>query len=84
MIMIHTVIGFGSAKQGTNKVHGNPLGAEDGKAAKLSYGFDHEDFYVPQEVYDLFANTFGARGEKALNAYNDALAKLAADKKTKD
>lgn len=84
MIMIHTVIGYGSAKQGTNKVHGNPLGAEDGKAAKLSYGFDHEDFYVPQEVYDLFANTFGTRGEKALKAYNDALAKLAADKKTKD
>ena len=84
MIMIHTVIGFGSAKQGTNKVHGNPLGAEDGKAAKLSYGFDHEDFYVPQEVYDLFKNTFGARGEKALKAYDEALAKLAADKKTKD
>ena len=84
MIMIHTMIGYGSAKQGTNKVHGNPLGAEDGKAAKLSYGFDHEDFYVPQEVYDLFANTFGVRGEKALKAYNDALAKLAADKKTKD
>ena len=84
MIMIHTIIGFGSAKQGTNKVHGNPLGAEDGKAAKLSYGFDHEDFYIPQEVYDLFKNTFGARGEKALKAYNDKLAKLAEDKKTKD
>ena len=84
MIMIHTVIGFGSAKQGTNKVHGNPLGAEDGKAAKLSYGFDHEDFYIPQEVYDLFKNTFGARGEKAYKAYQDKLAKLAADKHTKD
>ena len=84
MIMIHTIIGFGSAKQGTNKVHGNPLGAEDGKAAKLSYGFDYEDFYIPQEVYDLFKNTFGARGEKALKAYNEKLAKLAADKKTKD
>ena len=84
MIMIHTIIGFGSAKQGTNKVHGNPLGAEDGKAAKLSYGFDHEDFFVPQEIYDLFKNTFGARGEKALKAYNEKLAKLAEDKKTKD
>ena len=84
MIMIHTIIGFGSAKQGTNKVHGSPLGAEDGKAAKLSYGFDHEDFFVPQEVYDLFKNTFGARGEKALKAYNDKLAALAKDKKTKD
>ena len=84
MIMIHTVIGYGSAKQGTNKVHGNPLGAEDGKNAKLSYGFDHEDFYVPQEVYDLFKNTFGARGEKAFNEYNAKLAKLAANKNTKD
>ncbi len=84
MIMIHTVIGYGSAKQGTNKVHGNPLGAEDGKAAKLSYGFDHEDFYVPEEVYDLFKNTFGARGEKALEAYNKKLEALKADKKTKD
>ena len=84
MIMIHTIIGFGSAKQGTNKVHGNPLGAEDGKAAKLSYGFDHDDFFVSEEVYDLFKNTFGARGEKALKAYNDKLAALAEDKKTKD
>ena len=84
MIMIHTIIGFGSAKQGTNKVHGNPLGAEDGKAAKLSYGFDHDDFFVPEEVYALFKNTFGARGEKALKAYNDKLAALAEDKKTKD
>ena len=84
MIMVHTIIGFGSAKQGTNKVHGNPLGAEDGKNAKLSYGFDHEDFFVPQEIYDLFKNTFGARGEKALKAYNDKLVKLAEDKKTKD
>ena len=84
MIMIHTIIGFGSAKQGTNKVHGNPLGMEDGKNAKLSYGFDHEDFYVPQEIYDLFKNTFGARGEKALKEYNVKLAALAADKKNKD
>ena len=84
MIMIHTIIGFGSAKQGTNKVHGNPLGLEDGKNAKLSYGFDHEDFYVPQEVYDLFKNTFGARGEKAYKAYQEKLAKLAEDKHNKD
>ncbi len=73
MIMVHTVIGFGSAKQGTNKVHGNPLGEEDGKAAKLSYGFDHDNFYVPQEVYDHFKNTFGARGDAAYADYNKAM-----------
>ena len=73
MILIHTVIGFGSAKQGTCKVHGSPLGAEDGKNAKLSYGFDHEEFFVPEEVRQQFAETFIARGEKAYEAYNKAL-----------
>ena len=66
MIMVHTVIGYGSSKQGTSKVHGSPLGVEDGKHAKVDvYGFDHEDFYIPQEVYDNFKETFGLRGQKA-------------------
>ena len=70
MIMIHTVIGYGSAKQGTCKVHGSPLGEEDGKHAKVDvYGFDHEDFFVPNEVRQLFQDTFVARGEKAYAEY---------------
>ncbi len=78
MILIHTVIGFGSAKQGTSKVHGSPLGAEDGKHAKVDvYGFDHEDFYIPEEVKEQFANTFIARGEKAHKEYDEAFKKYA-------
>lgn len=74
MIMVHTVIGYGSAKQGTSKVHGSPLGAEDGKHAKVDvYGFDHEDFFIPKEVKEQFANTFMARGAKAHADYNKAL-----------
>ena len=70
MILVHTVIGFGSAKQGTSKVHGSPLGAEDGKHAKVDvYGFDHEDFYVPEEVRKHFQETFVARGMKAHEKY---------------
>ena len=46
-----TVIGRGSKNEGTNAVHGAPLGSEDGKNAKLSYGFDHDEFFVPEEVY---------------------------------
>ena len=75
MIMIHTVIGYGSAKQGTSKVHGSPLGADDGKHAKVEvYGFDHEDFFIPEEVRKQFADTFIARGQKAHEDYNKALA----------
>ena len=70
MILVHTVIGYGSAKQGTSKVHGSPLGIEDGKHAKVEvYGFDHEDFYVPEEVRKHFQETFVARGEKAYEQY---------------
>ena len=74
MILVHTVIGYGSAKQGTCKVHGNPLGVEDGKHAKVDvYGFDHEDFFVPEEVRAEFTNTFIARGKKAYVDYVKAL-----------
>ena len=70
MIMVHTIIGYGSAKQGTSKVHGAPLGVEDGKHAKVEvYGFDHEDFYVPAEVKAHFEETFVARGQKAYEEY---------------
>ncbi len=64
LIIVHTIIGFGSKNQGLSKTHGSPLGEEDGKAAKISYGFDHEDFYIPQEVYDDFKETFGVRGRR--------------------
>ena len=69
LIIMNTVIGFGSKNQGTNKVHGAPLGAEDGKAAKLSYGFDHPDFYVPEEVYDDFQKNVYARGKRTFNKW---------------
>ncbi len=67
LIIVNTVIGFGSANQGTNKVHGAPLGKEDGKNAKLSYGFDHEEFYVPDE--DFKKKTI-KRGKSKFNKWN--------------
>ena len=74
MIMVHTIIGYGSMKQGTSKVHGSPLGEEDGKHAKKEvYGFDHEDFFVPDEVYAEFKNTFGKRGQEAHEKYQRTL-----------
>ena len=72
MICVHTIIGYGSAKQGTSKVHGNPLGVEDGRHAKVEvYGFDHEDFFVPEEVRKHFEETIVARGVAAYNQYQE-------------
>ena len=69
LIIVNTIIGFGSANQGTNKVHGAPLGKEDGKNTKLSYGFDHEEFYVPEEVYEDFKKSI-KRGKSKFNKWN--------------
>lgn len=70
MIIVDTIIGYGSQNQGTSKVHGAPLGKEDGKLAKLSYGFDHEEFYVPEEVYDDFKKNVYNKGKRAYNKWN--------------
>ena len=76
MICVHTVIGYGSAKQGTSKVHGSPLGEEDGKhTKKVIYGFDHEDFFVPEEVKEHFRSSFHARGMKAYALYEEEFKK---------
>ncbi|MFB9761541.1 transketolase [Ectobacillus funiculus] len=56
LIEIRTIIGYGSPKvAGTNKAHGNPLGAEEAKATKQAYGWNYEEnFFVPEEVQAHF------------------------------
>ena len=69
LIIVKTTIGFGSEKAGTSKVHGSPLGEEDGEHAKESYGFKHEKFYVPEEVYAHFEKSFAKRGLRQYRKY---------------
>ena len=76
IVIFKTIIGFGSKNEGTCKVHGAPLGVEDGKAAKLSYGFDYPDFTIPTEVYENFRNTFINRGELAFQKNSRSIIKL--------
>ncbi len=73
LIIVNTVIGYGAPKQGTNAVHGSPLGNDDGKIAKTSYGFDHEEFYVPEEVYDDFKKNVFRRGKREYTKWNKLL-----------
>lgn len=55
-IKIRTTIGIGSKHQGTEKVHGAPLGADELKAVKRVFGFDEEkSFHVPAQVSQFFA-----------------------------
>ena len=73
LIIVHTIIGFGSKNQGLSKTHGAPLGEEDGKNAKLSYGFDYPDFTIPESVYETFKESFIARGQQAYQEYQTEL-----------
>ena len=51
IIRVRTVIGYGSPKAGTNKAHGEALGAEAVKATKIKLNFpDDKTFFVPDEA----------------------------------
>ena len=51
LIAVRTVIGYGSPKAGTNKVHGEALGAAATAETKKFFGFpEDQSFYIPDEA----------------------------------
>jgi len=51
LIAVRTIIGYGSPKAGTNKVHGEAMGPEATKATKKFFGFpEDQSFYIPEEA----------------------------------
>ncbi|WP_195782608.1 transketolase [Priestia megaterium] len=75
LIEVRTIIGYGSPKvAGTNKAHGNPLGAEEAKATKQAYGWvSEENFYVPEEVKEHF-ESLAKKGMKTEAEWNKLFA----------
>lgn len=73
LIEVKTVIGFGSKNQGTNKVHGAPIGAEDFELVKKAYNWDEEDFVISDDIYQTFQNGIGKRGAEANEKWNQLL-----------
>lgn len=65
LIEVKTVIGYGSANEGTHSVHGAPLGSEDWEQVKEVYGWKSEAFEVPEEVKQTFSEKVKERGQKA-------------------
>ena len=57
LIILKSIIGKSSPKQGTADTHGAPLGVDGIKAAKKSLGIpEDKDFYVVPEAYEYFAS----------------------------
>ncbi len=86
MIAVRTVIGFGSPKAGTNKVHGEAMGPADAAATKKFFGFpEDQSFVVPDDALANWRKAVerGAGQEadwnKLFAGYKAAFADLAAE-----
>ena len=64
LIIVESHIGYGAPhKQDTSGAHGEPLGEEEVKLAKRSYGWPEDaKFLVPDGVYEHFQDGMGKRG----------------------
>ena len=86
LIAVRTVIGYGSPRAGTNKVHGEAMGAADVAATKKFFGFpEDQSFYVPDDALKNWRGAI-ARGaaeeaewNKLFAGYKAAFPELAAE-----
>ena len=80
LIEVKTIIGAGSPnRQGTNGVHGAPLGDEETALFRKEIGWENEPFDIPADVYADFKANVADRGEKEYAKWD----KLYADYKVK-
>jgi transketolase len=74
LIACRTVIGFGApSKQGTEAVHGAPLGATEIEAARKTLGWPHAPFEIPRSLLAVW-RAVGARGATQRAAWEDRVA----------
>jgi transketolase len=75
LIVIDSHIGYGAPHvQDTAEAHGDPLGADEVRAAKRNYGWPEDaQFLVPPEVYQDFAQGVGVRGAEARRSWLEKL-----------
>jgi transketolase len=76
LIILDSHIGYGSLhKVDSAEAHGEPLGEDEVKFAKRSYGWPEDaQFLVPEGVLDHFAAGIGERGGRARASWETLLA----------
>nr|WP_246631554.1 transketolase [Pseudonocardia nigra] len=79
LIVVASQIGYGApTKQDTAAAHGEPLGEDEARAAKQSYGWpDDTPFAVPDEVREHLAAGVGRRGRELRTAWEESFARYA-------
>ncbi len=75
-IIVRSVIGWGSPKAGSEKAHGEPLGADNIRATKRAYGWpENAQFFVPDGVAEAFSDAIKGRGRPAREAWQAMFAR---------
>jgi transketolase len=71
LIIVDSHIAYGAPnKQDTSGAHGEPLGEEEIRLAKRSYGWPEDaKFLVPDGVYEHFRDGMGKRGKQLRDAW---------------
>lgn len=79
LIIVDSHIAYGAPnKQDTREAHGEPLGEDEIRLAKRTYGWPEDaKFLVPDGVRENFANGIGKRGRELRTAWDQALERYA-------
>ena len=78
-IVVHSVIGWGSPRAGSEKAHGEALGEENVRLTKRAYGWpEDKSFYVPEGVAEAFGKAVSGRGRPAREAWEALFARYRA------
>jgi transketolase len=76
LIACRTVIGFGAPnRQGTEKAHGAPLGAEEIAKTRAALNWPHEPFQIPDSIHSEWRKA-GARGRAARRSWIERTKRL--------
>jgi transketolase len=76
LIACRTVIGFGAPnRQGTEKAHGAPLGAEEVAKTRAALDWPHQPFEIPEAVLAQWRK-IGARGQAARRSWIERTRRL--------
>jgi transketolase len=76
LIMVDSVIGWGSPIAGTSKAHSDPMGSEAIRATKRVYGWPEDaQFLVPDGVAEHFRDALSERSKPLREAWENTLAR---------
>jgi transketolase len=75
-IVVHSIIGWGSPRAGSEKAHGEALGEDNVRLTKEAYGWPADkSFYVPDGVEKHFNDAIAGRGRPLREEWEATFAK---------